>query len=298
MAGRASDPECRAFLAAQAVTDADAPVPAGLAEALGDAFAAGAEAWPDLRLDLLSDRTALATFLGRRFPSDVDAVAALRSRALGDLCLAHGCVAGDPVALRCFDERLLHPLAALLVSQGFAGALVDETIQALRLKLLTGERPTLYAYSGVGALKGWLRVTALREAVRAQRKERVLDVEDITEALADAAADPALDYQRRLYQEEFRAAFGEAIASLTVRERNLLRQCVLYGATIDDLGALYSVHRATAARWVTEARARLAELTKLRMIERLKIQSGEYDSILTLIHSQLHVSIERVLGEP
>jgi RNA polymerase sigma-70 factor, ECF subfamily len=289
MASSASEPECRAFLAAQGVTHEASPALAG---ALGAALATGAEAWPDLSFD----RVTLAAFLGRRIPSDVDGAATLGARAHADLCLVHACLAGDPVAIRHFEAAHLHPLAELLVKQGFAASLVDDTIQALRLKLLTGERPALHAYAGVGALKGWLRVSALREAVRAQRKERALDADDLSDALADAAADPALTYQRRLYQDEFRAAFASAISGLTVRERNLLRQSVLYGATADDLGALYSVHRATAARWASEARTRLAELTKRRMLERLQIQPADYDSILQLIHSQLHVSVERVLG--
>jgi RNA polymerase sigma-70 factor (ECF subfamily) len=165
------------------------------------------------------------------------------------------------------------------------------------MQLLTGERPILRAYSGVGSLKSWLRITTLREAVRAQRKARALEGDEVTDALADAAADPALQYQRKLYQDEFRTAFGQAVARLSVRERNLLKQSVLYGATVDDLGALYQVHRATAARWIGAARERLAEETRRQMIEQLGIQPADYDSILRLIHSQLDVSVTRVLGK-
>ena len=71
---------------------------------------------------------------------------------------------------------------------------------------------------------------------------------------------------------------------------------MLYGATVDDLGALYQVHRATAARWIGAARERLAEETRRQMIEQLGIQPADYDSILRLIHSQLDVSVTRVLG--
>jgi RNA polymerase sigma-70 factor (ECF subfamily) len=291
MAVPASDDECRAFLAAQGVTDA---APPDLAPGLGELLAAAAEASPEIQLD----RVALAEFLGRLVPSDIDGIEALRARVVADLAVAHACLAGDPAAIRRLEDDYLKDLGGLLVKQGFDGAVADDTVQNLRLRLLTGERPILHAYSGIGALKAWLRVTALREAVRAQRKTHALDAEAISDALADDAADPALSYQRKLYQDEFRAAFAQAIDTLTVRERNLLRQCVVYGASIDDLGSLYKVHRATAARWIQLARQRLADETKRHMLVRLRIQPTEYDSILTLIHSQLHVSIERVLGAP
>jgi RNA polymerase sigma-70 factor (ECF subfamily) len=162
--------------------------------------------------------------------------------------------------------------------------------------VLTGERPILVTYSGIGALRGWLKIIALRDAIRAQRKVRNDEGEDVAEALADATADPALQYQRRRYESDFRIAFEQAVATLSVRERNLLKQSVLYGATIDDLGALYQVHRATVARWLAAARERLAEATKRRMIERLGIQPSDYDSLVHLIQSQLDISVARLLG--
>jgi RNA polymerase sigma-70 factor (ECF subfamily) len=282
--------ESRAFLTAQGV---ETPPPDAMVSALAAVIDDAAAAWPELG----SDRVGFAAFLGRRIPSDVDPIEALRGRAVGDLYLVHACLIGHPGALRRFDDAYLSGLAGLLARQGFARSLVEEIIQGLRLRLFTGERPALHAYSGVGPLKAWLRITALRQALRATRKERALDADKVTDALADATADPGLRYQRRLYQEEFRSAFGEAVASLSVRERNLLRQSVLYGATSDDLSSLYSVHRATAARWVALARQRLADGTRQRMLERLKIRPADYDSILNLIHSQLDVSIERVLGD-
>jgi RNA polymerase sigma-70 factor (ECF subfamily) len=287
--------ECRAFLEAQgreAPASSEAPAAGELAAALGEAIDRGVAAWPALR----PDRIGFARFLGDRVPPDVALEDGLRGRALGELYLAFACLAGDPRASAELDERYLKELVELLARQRIPHDVASETVQRLRIRLLTGERPVLRAYSGAGSLRGWLRITALREAIRAQRRARGRDDDEVSEALADAAGDPGLQYQRRLYQDEFRAAFGQAVASLSVRERNLLKQSVLYGATVDDLGALYQVHRATAARWIAAARERLAEATRLRMIEQLKIEPSEYDSILQLIRSQLDVSVIRVLG--
>jgi RNA polymerase sigma-70 factor (ECF subfamily) len=290
MAAPATAEECRAFLSGQGEVSA---VTAELPAALGELLDAGLGAWPELA----ADRVGFAVHLGRRIPSDVDWIEALRGRAIDDLYLAHRCLAGDPAAIRHLELTYLHELRGLLVKRGFAAGLVDDTIQTLSLRMLTGNRPILRAYNGAGSLKAWLRITAIREAVRATRKQNAISAEEITDALADTTMDPALRYQRKLYQDEFRAAFELAIASLSVRDRNLLRQSVVYGATVDDLGAIYNVHRATAAKWVAQARQRLADETKRHMVDRLQIQPTEYESILTLINSQLHVSIERVLGE-
>ena len=284
-----SDDLCHVFLGAQGAEDA----PPGLAAALATGLARAAAAWPDLRID----HPGFVAYLGSRIPSDVDPIDALDTRALPELFLAFACLAGDPEAHAQLDETYIRPLVAVLVQQGIASDLARDVVQKLRMQLLTGERPLLRLYSGIGALKGWLRITTLREAIRAQRKARASEADELNDALVDGAADPALQYQRRLYQDEFRSAFAEAVAGLAVRDRNLLKQSVLYGATVDDLGALYQVHRATAARWIAAARERLAELTKQRMIEKLEIDPTEYDSILQLIHSQLDVSVRRVLDD-
>jgi len=283
-----ADEECRAFLAAQG---SDSPAD-DLASELVAAIDRAVAAWPDLA----PDRVGFATFLGQRLPTDVTIGEALRGRALPELYLTFASLAGDARASHELEERYLKDLVDLLTRQRITRDVAIETVQQLRIRLLTGERPILRAFSGAGTLKGWLRITALREAIRAQRRAHAREDDEISEALADDAGDPAMQYQRRLYQDEFRAAFGQAVASLSVRDRNLLKQSVLYGATVDDLGALYHVHRATAARWIASARERLAEETRQRMIEHLKIQPAEYDSILQLIQSQLDVSVVRVLG--
>lgn len=293
MESSSSDRASRAFVEAQGGDPSAAP-DAELAAALAAALEVAVAAWPDLA----PDGAGFAAFLGRRVPSDVRVADALRGRALDQLYLAFACLAGDRGAHAHLEEGYVEPLIGWLVRQGIAPELARDTVQGLRAKLLTGERPLLRAYSGLGALKGWLRITALRQAIRAQRHERALEGDEISDALADATPDPALQYQRRLYQDEFRRAFGAAIDALSVRERNLLKQSVLFGATVDELGALYQVHRATAARWISAARERLAELTREHMIAQLGVPPADYDSILHLIRSQLDVSVHRLLGGP
>lgn len=65
-------------------------------------------------------------------------------------------------------------------------------------------------------------------------------------------------------KEAFQLAFRDAVNALTSRERNLLRYHYLSDLSIDQIGTLYHVHRATAARWVAQARERLISDTRKR----------------------------------
>jgi RNA polymerase sigma-70 factor, ECF subfamily len=86
------------------------------------------------------------------------------------------------------------------------------------------------------------------------------------------------------------------VKGLSDHDRVLLRQHHLDQLTIDELASLHKVHRATAARWIANARASLLSRVRERMIERLSISGGELDSALRLARSQLEVSIHRLLG--
>jgi RNA polymerase sigma-70 factor (ECF subfamily) len=114
--------------------------------------------------------------------------------------------------------------------------------------------------------------------------------------LPELAEDPVLDQMRRRFQGEFRAAFQAAIAALDERQRTLLRQHFLDGVNTEQLGALYRVHRATAFRWLRDARARLLRQIRAELVTRLGIGRDELDSLLRLIDSRFEVSAERVLA--
>ena len=64
----------------------------------------------------------------------------------------------------------------------------------------------------------------------------------------------------------------------------------LEGASIDALGALYKVHRATAARWLGRAREQLLSNTRGALSEQLGLADDELSSVMRLIHSRLEVS--------
>ena len=103
---------------------------------------------------------------------------------------------------------------------------------------------------------------------------------------------------KRTYSSEFKAAFGEALGGLGAREQTLLRYHHVDGLNIDEIGAIYRVHRVTAFRWLEKAKELLVKSTLEKLRARLKLDPGELDSVLRMIRSQIHLSLVRHLGGP
>lgn len=138
-----------------------------------------------------------------------------------------------------------------------------------------------------------MRIIAVRRAVdlvRQARRELPIDDDTALQAFA-TAGDAELEHAKMRYVEEFKGAFAGALRALPARDQTLLRQHVIDGLTIDQLGALYRVHRATAARNVQRARQALLSSTRARLMSQLRVTPSELDSLLRLIRSRLEVSL-------
>ncbi len=161
-----------------------------------------------------------------------------------------------------------------------------------------GKRAKLADYSGRGDLRGWLRVTATRAAVKlSQRTAKRPTVSDERLAeLPSGGADADLQYLKALYGAAFRDAFREALEGLETRDKNILRQHFLEGMTIDDLGATYKVHRATAARWIQSARESLLRRTREAFSKSAHLRPAECDSVIRLLESRIDVTLQRLLA--
>jgi RNA polymerase sigma-70 factor (ECF subfamily) len=185
---------------------------------------------------------------------------------------------------------------------GLSADRIGEVKQGLRRVLFVGDpeaqtAPRITEYRGTGDLRAWLRVTAMRAALKLLRKENRETPTD--DALLEARAhedDPELAYMKAAYRAAFKTAFQEALESLLPRERTLLKQQIVDGLGIDELGALYQVHRATAARWVQSAREKLLTRTRRTFMLNARISSDECESIMRMVRSQLDVSLHRRLG--
>jgi RNA polymerase sigma-70 factor, ECF subfamily len=234
-------------------------------------------------------------YLGDRLPIDVQLAVALRQTHTADLYLACACARRDVGALALFDDRCVKRLDRVLGKLGINADLCAEIKQDIRERVLVGSRgpAEIVHFTGRGDLRGWVHVMAVRQAVRRQRRairERPLDEGETLEQ-ATVSPNPESDYLKRVYGKEFKAAFDGALRDLPDRERLLLRQHYVDALTIDELAALYQVHRSTAARLVERARLRVLEATHARMLSRLNVQPHDLESIIRMIRSQLEISL-------
>lgn len=310
-------PLSAAFLAAQATARAaqaqaaaapglpappEDPERPDLEEALGSAASRARAAWKDV--DAGAER--FAEFLGGRV-----AAAELDTARVADLWAACACGTGNGRAIAEVEGRYFPDVDAALGKMGLSADRIGEVKQGLRRLLFVGDpdvqvaghtgprgaAPRITEYRGTGDLRAWLRVTAMRAALKLLRKENRETPTD--DALLEARAqqdDPELAYMKAAYRASFKVAFQEALESLLPRERTLLKQQIVDGLGIDELGALYQVHRATAARWVQSAREKLLLRTRRTFMLNARISSDECESIMRLVRSQLDMSLQRRLG--
>ncbi|MCB9706288.1 MAG: sigma-70 family RNA polymerase sigma factor [Myxococcales bacterium] len=290
-------------LARHLVDDPDALAPETLART-GDALAAGlAEArarWPGLRLD---DHE-FAAFVGARVDRTRPLDEVVDELHLVDLALALACLHGEGPAILAFESAVRGTLREVFGGVTSRGVDPEDLKQRLlqRLFVADGERPPRIAdYTGRGPLRAWVKVAATRLRIDAERKrgdkaQALATDDDRLMALADGG-DAELTFLKEQYRSEFKRAFQEALAALGPRERNLLRLTVVEGISATKIAQLFSVHRATAKRWLVSARAELLEGTRGRLIAALRVDPDELESIIRMIQSNLEVSMTRILDD-
>lgn len=219
-----------------------------------------------------------------------------------DLFLACAAARGDVAAIAAFDQEL-SPVARSAARRIDTSAdFVDEVVQAARERLLVardGGPPRVAEYGGQGALAAWVRVAAMRIAMNLLRDRRNnLLVDD--EAFFDTITEGS-DAERAAARARYGAAAADALraafATLTARERNLLRLHHLHGLTVDELAPTMKVHRATVARWMARARERLLQATRAGLKARLAAGDSDVDSILRELRSRIDVTLSRLLAE-
>jgi RNA polymerase sigma-70 factor (ECF subfamily) len=220
-----------------------------------------------------------------------------------DYALVSACAAGDSRAIAAFAQRYFGAIKPALRRMTLSDDLIDELTQVVRHKLFIArdeaEVAPIIDYLGKGDLNHFIRVVATRAALDQLRKKR--PVSDSEDALLHEAGSPADTPQMRLlkakHSADFKQAFEAAMAQLDAQERNILRMSLVAKLSIDEICGFYGIHRATAARRLARARGRLADLTREVLDERLQLGEGEFTSIVQLVHSQLDLSIQRLLGD-
>jgi RNA polymerase sigma-70 factor, ECF subfamily len=255
------------------------------------AWAAGRARWPAIAIE----RSAFEGFVAALSEAAV-------ARFAEDLFLACACAAGDTAAVRAFEELLLPPAQAAIRSIDPSPPFVDEATQRLRTHLLVGERDgraRIAAYAARGPLRAWVSVSAARVALmmrRSNRRAKEIPEDDWTMAIGAASTgNPELDLLKHQHAAAFSAALAAAARDLEPRLRAVLRMHFVDELSIDEIGATYAVHRATAARWIQRARESLLTATRGALAQQLALSGTELDRVAQLVQSQLDVSLSQLL---
>lgn len=251
-------------------------------------------AWPAIAVADDAFAAFFATWIAAAAPTAPE----LRQASLPELYLACACARGDTGALKQFEHAYFGEIDAALARMRLSSATRDEVKQVVREKLFVvapGAAPRIAEYAGRGQLGGLVRVIAVRAAIDLVRREKrePLASEPVPE-LPIAGLDPELAHFQQRYHAHFKEAFEVAVNGLGSRERNLIRYQLVHGLNVDQIGALYGTHRATAARWVAAARDELATRTRDELRRRLSLSHQEVDGLIRWVQSQLELSLQRL----
>lgn len=256
------------------------------ADAVVESFVAAARAaWPQLKL---AEEAFLAHVKAVANPASPEELAALHG---ADLWLTCACLSNDRLALDLLEQRFLVRTEGSIAQLDASTAFIDEVRQDVRHKLLVGEQARLRDFQGKGSLAGWLKTVTVRQAITLKREAPKVQTEANLEELGGVTSDLDASLLKAQYRDAFSTAFRMALRSLNERDRALLKLHYVEGQSVDRIGALYGVHRATAARWVSAARQAVHDHLLTLLKTELVIPAEEIDSFINALRAQVDVSL-------
>jgi RNA polymerase sigma-70 factor (ECF subfamily) len=222
-----------------------------LDEWLAESLHMAREAWPGAR-----PCPAFLVYVASKVPT-LRMAAAFVTLRVRELFLMYSCLHADPRGLAEFETRYQPYVARALRRMKWTPQAIEDSRSVLRERLffpLPGGRALALDYSGRGDLGRWLRSVAVRDAFKERERERRhVDLEGHADELS-TDDDPEQELALNREGATFAAALLRALAALPLRDRKLLFRHYYEGMSLDDIARRHRVHRATAARWLAEAR--------------------------------------------
>jgi RNA polymerase sigma-70 factor (ECF subfamily) len=214
-----------------------------------------------------------------------------------DLYLACACSERVPLAFETFDREYMAKLSPLL-SRRFAPDVIDEILQNVRDRFLVGPpdgRPDISLYEGRGRLRQMLLVAAFRAGSdRVGHGGHVIDLEEIVDHVFAPGLDPELEALKRNSREVLGSCVRDALATLSPKDRSLVRLHFLDGVPMVDIGRLFGVSQPTISRWVQTIRKKVRNELERLLRERHHIGSKEIKSFLATLGSRLDLPISEI----
>ena len=259
----------------------------GVEGVLREMYADAQRRWPGITTDFAAFQQHCLRLLGPAPSPD-----ALQFGA--DLYLCCACARRDAEAMLAFERETAAVARSAIARVNRDPEFVAETLRRLWDKLLFGNNAKVSEYSGRGPLNAWVRVAAARTALACCRAQRLTwsRQADLSEAIADESCGPESQLTKVRYQGAFQHALEHALATLSSRDRNVLRMHAVDRCSIDQIGRAYGVHRATAARWLERAKAGIfASVREELAIEHAAMTDSEFKSLAQLMGSELELSL-------
>jgi RNA polymerase sigma-70 factor, ECF subfamily len=225
----------------------------------------------------------------QRICDDSSRLAKARSCA-ADVYLCCACANGEPVALAMFESESERVVRGAIARVNREPEFIADTLQEFWKKFLVGPGARVHDYWGRAPLHAWLHLCATRLAIDRQRARRA-ELEratDLGEDLVDQVFDAESTLTRAQFYLPFRCALRQALASMTHRDRALLRLHVVERCSIDQIGRAYNVHRATAARWLQRILADLLQSVRNEVeTQGPHLTDSEFQSVARLVSGDL-----------
>lgn len=218
---------------------------------------------------------------------------------LSDLYLAYAASRGDAAAITSFMTSYAGVLESVRSRFGARAPTRAELQVEIQNHLFVPRENgdlRILGYSAQSELQSWLRVVVTRfllNRLESQKAEETFD-DQLLEGLELGVRSPEYQLQREESRMLFRAAFANAVGTLAARDRQLLRLSFVEGLSIDDIGALYGMHRATAFRHVQKASEQLALSLQKQLRTHLKLSATEYDRWCASIRGSVDLSLGRI----
>ena len=254
---------------------------------LREMFAEGQQRWPSVHVTLEQYQGYCDSVCGERSQEELRPYAA-------DMYLCCACVQQQPLAPGLL-ERDADDVVRNAISKVYPdGEFVCETIQEFWKKVLSGPTAKVFDYRARGPLHAWLRIAALRLAIDRRRAQQVIATYEtgLGDLMADQVFGPESNLTRARFYGPFREAFSHTIAELTPKERNLLRMHVQGRCSIDQIGRAYSVHRATAARWLEQIKEHILRQVRAQLkLEGPGLTDSEFQSVARVVGGEMDLGL-------
>jgi len=256
------------------------------------ALVAAREAWPTLEVP----DAVFAEFLEARQVNLRNVTSAVAQ----DLYLACACLHGAPGAVGAFAEKFSPIIKAIAHRFNSSSAFGDDVEQQLNEVLFVGAaegRARIGRFAGGGALLGFVSTAARRVALRqAQARPGFQGEEELVEQFADVR-DQEMDILKERYRQTFNNALPIALRQLPRRDRLILRMNVVERVSTTKIASIYKVSQPTVSRWIQGAASRIFAVVKELVCEELEIDTKEMQSLLTLVRSQIDLTLSHAMGD-